>query len=74
MRSSRSGGSVGATALRGRYSGADLCGWLAWVAGLQADPIPCRPADLVPGFDWARVRTADRVVTWTGGEGLRAEA
>lgn len=59
-------GSVGATALRPRYSAAALCGLLACAAGLRAAPEPCAPADLVAGFTWERVRDPDRVLTWTG--------
>jgi glutamyl/glutaminyl-tRNA synthetase len=59
-------GSVGAAALRPHYSAAALCGLLACAAGLRAAPEPCTPRELLPGFSWATVRDADRVVTWTG--------
>jgi len=62
-------GAVGAAALRTTYSGAALCGVLAFAAGLVDAAEPCRPGDLIGGFDWGRVRGEDRVVTWTG-EGL----
>jgi glutamyl-tRNA synthetase len=33
----------------------ELVGWLAWTAGLQPEPAPRHPADLVEGFDLARL-------------------
>jgi len=59
-------GSVSAEALRGAYQGAALCGVLACAAGLLESPGPVQPADLVEGFDWARVASADRVLDWDG--------
>jgi len=58
-------GSVGASALRARYRGDELCGIIAHAAGLLDAPEPCRPRDLVAGFRWDRVVTVDRVATWT---------
>lgn len=57
-------GAVGVDALARRYGPAELCGLVAHAAGLQGAADPCRPADLVAGFDWARVRAADRVMAW----------
>ena len=59
-------GAVGATQLRAVYSGPQLCGWLAWCAGLCQQPNPCAPADLLKSFTWERVRRDDRLVHWTG--------
>jgi glutamyl/glutaminyl-tRNA synthetase len=58
-------GSVGATALRARYRADELCGIIAFAAGLLDRPAPCRPRDLVAGFTWSRVRDDDRVAVWT---------
>jgi glutamyl/glutaminyl-tRNA synthetase len=60
-------GSIPFSALRVRHDGPGLCGILAHAAGLAATTAPCRPADLVAGFDWRRVPAADRVARW--GEG-----
>ena len=57
-------GAVGVDLLRQRYPAAELCGVLAHAAGLRPAPAPCRPADLVPDFAWARVREGDRVMAW----------
>lgn len=46
-------------ALRQRYTPEQLIGILAWWAGLQKLPQPTSAADLVDGFDWARVRSED---------------
>ena len=56
-------GSIPFGELRARYSGAELCGLLAAAANL-GDGKPCTPAELVGGFDWARVPRADRVARW----------
>jgi glutamyl-queuosine tRNA(Asp) synthetase len=32
-----------------------VVGWLGWSLGAQADPSPCRAAELVAGFAWERV-------------------
>jgi glutamyl-Q tRNA(Asp) synthetase len=58
-------GSVGYSALRTRHSGPELCGLLAFAAGLRADDAPCRPADLLADFDWRRVSTRDKVAVWS---------
>ena len=58
-------GSIPFSELRARHDGPGLCGLLAHAAGLAATPAPCRPADLVAGFDWRRVPAADRVARWT---------
>ncbi|TMQ17559.1 MAG: hypothetical protein E6J90_22215 [Deltaproteobacteria bacterium] len=58
-------GSIPFSELRSRHSGAALCGLLAHAAGLAATTAPCAPGELVAGFDWRRVPTADRVARWT---------
>jgi hypothetical protein len=62
-------GSIPFSALRARYDGRQLCGILAHAAGLADAPVPCRPDELVAGFDWRRVPAADRVARW-GEHGL----
>jgi len=64
-------GAVGWRALAARRSGAELCGWLAGVAGIQPGPRPAAPRELLAGFDWARVRAQDLILRWDG-EALRA--
>lgn len=59
-------GAVGAPELRAVYDAESLCGWLAHVAGLRPEPVPCRPRDLVADFSWERVEERDQVVRWTG--------
>lgn len=59
-------GSVGAAVLRQHYDAAELCGWLAAVAGLLPTPTACSPADLLPHFSWERVRSDDVPVHWNG--------
>jgi glutamyl-Q tRNA(Asp) synthetase len=63
-------GSLPFSQLRARHSAAELCGLLAYAAGLLDEPAPCTPADLVPGFDWTRVRSRDRVARWDPDHGL----
>jgi glutamyl/glutaminyl-tRNA synthetase len=57
-------GSIPFTQLRVRYSGPELFGWLAHVAGLLDEARAVAPSDLVERFDWSRVRTSDIVVEW----------
>jgi glutamyl/glutaminyl-tRNA synthetase len=59
-------GAVGLPELRRHYAAPELCGWLAWSAGLLDQPMPCAPADLLRDFTWARVRRDDVIVRWTG--------
>ena len=59
-------GAVGVPTLRMQMSAAELCGVLAHGVGLTQRPQPCLPADLVGGFDWARVARSDRVAVWDG--------
>lgn len=39
----------------------EVCGTLAWHAGLVTEPRPCTPRELLATFDWERVRREDRV-------------
>jgi glutamyl-Q tRNA(Asp) synthetase len=57
-------GSVAAEALREHYSAAELCGFIAWAAGLQDQPAPTAPRELVAAFSWQRVIDDDRVLVW----------
>lgn len=59
-------GAVAAPELRRHYAAEELCGLLAWVAGLLDRPEPCRPQDLVAGFTWQKVRGDDAVLRWDG--------
>jgi glutamyl/glutaminyl-tRNA synthetase len=59
-------GAVGWRALEAQLGPEPLCGWLAAAAGLRPDAAPARPAELLPDFDWRRVRREDGVVRWTG--------
>jgi glutamyl-tRNA synthetase/glutamyl-Q tRNA(Asp) synthetase len=61
-------GAVGWHELREHYTPERLCGFLAWVSGLQATPADATPRELLPDFDWKRVRGQDQVLRWTGGE------
>lgn len=60
-------GAVGVDVLARCYDAAALCGIIAHAAGLRDTPAPCRPADLVGEFDWARVRSEDRIMAWRRG-------
>ncbi len=63
-------GSLPFSQLRARHTAAELCGLLAYAAGLLEQPAPCTPADLVAGFAWTRVRSRDRVARWDPDRGL----
>jgi len=58
--------SVGADVLRRHLEPDQLRGFLAWRAGLADSPKPVTLEGLLKGFDWTRVETSDRVVTWDG--------
>jgi len=60
-------GAVDLDALRPRYTAAELCGWLAWAAGLLPELRVAAPTELVRSFAWSRVHESDRVVRWTRG-------
>ncbi len=59
-------GAVGAGVLRAKKAPAEVCGVLAFAAGLLAKPEGATPRDLLADFSWANVGHADRVVRWTG--------
>jgi glutamyl-Q tRNA(Asp) synthetase len=59
-------GSVSAAAIRKVYSASQLCGVLAFAAGLIASPEPTTPSELVAEFSWGRIVDEDRIATWTG--------
>lgn len=61
-------GAVDAYTLSRRYTAPELCGMLAYWAGLRPQPIPCRPAELLADFAWERVRVDDLVLHWDGRE------
>lgn len=61
-------GAVGWHELREHYTPERLCGFLAWVSGLRKTPADAKPRELLPDFDWERVRRQDQVLRWTGGE------
>ncbi|MCG8422803.1 MAG: glutamate--tRNA ligase family protein [Proteobacteria bacterium] len=57
-------GAVGTAELRRHYRAAQLCGTIAWAAGLRDRDLPCRPGELLAEFSWHRVGTGDRVLVW----------
>lgn len=59
-------GSVGAAALRETYSANQLCGVLAFAAGLLPSIQPTTPGELLANFSWDRVQNEDRIAHWTG--------
>ena len=59
-------GAVGAPELKRVYTAGALCGFLAHAVGLRAEPVPTTPAELLEDFDWQRVRSEDRLVSWSG--------
>jgi glutamyl-Q tRNA(Asp) synthetase len=63
-------GSLPFSQLRARHGAAELCGLLAYAAGVIDRPEPCAPGGLVAGFTWGRVRTRDRVARWDPDRGL----
>jgi glutamyl-tRNA synthetase/glutamyl-Q tRNA(Asp) synthetase len=63
-------GAVDVVALREQMSAETLCGLLAGFVGLVGPGERCRPADLVDGFDWARVSREDVLLRWDAETGL----
>lgn len=59
-------GSVGARELRQFYSASELCGVLAFAAGLTSHVEATTPARLLDTFTWDDVARKDRVADWTG--------
>lgn len=58
--------SIGADVLRQHLGPDELRGFLAWACGLAPTSEPVTMAELLAGFSWSRVGTADRVVGWDG--------
>lgn len=61
-------GALGLQSLVTRGIGPEvILGWLGWSLGCLDRPEPCRPEELLLGFDWARVPMGDVRVpeTWT---------
>jgi len=67
-------GAVSLHALRERYDAPALCGLLASAVGLVPPGARCRPAELVAGFDWARVAERDVELAWDPAQGLVARS
>ena len=61
-------GAVGYAELGAAYRAPELCGVLAFAAGLRPSADPVTPRELLDGFAWSRVRDEDRVLHWTGSE------
>ncbi|HEU4429085.1 MAG TPA: glutamate--tRNA ligase family protein [Myxococcota bacterium] len=61
-------GAVAAPELRAHYSPEALCGVLAHACDLRPSADPVTPRELLPEFDWKRVRTEDVAMRWTGRE------
>ena len=59
-------GSVGVPTLVDYYTPQELCGVLAYVAGLAPSPEPCSPSDLLHGFSWSKVTQEDKLLYWDG--------
>ena len=59
-------GSVGAPTLREHYTADQLCGVLAYAAGLIPKIEPTTPIELLADFSWNRVNRDDRIAHWTG--------
>ena len=57
-------GSIGTPVLRQHYGPQELCGLLAHLSGLQANPKPCTPVQLLETFSWDQVSQEDVVVKW----------
>ena len=45
--------------LAARYTPEQIVGRLAYACGLQTEPAPRTPAQLLPDFDWAKVPRQD---------------
>jgi glutamyl-tRNA synthetase len=56
---SKRDGDLNMEALRARNTSEELCGKLAYLAGLLPEPVPIKAADLVPLFSWDKVRKSD---------------
>jgi len=58
--------SIGADTLRQRYSAHQMCGFLAWTAGLLPEPRAVSPFDLLNDFSWDRIQKDDIPLIWDG--------
>jgi glutamyl-tRNA synthetase len=56
---SKRDGDLNMEALRARNTPEELCGKLAYLAGILPEPIPIKAADLVPLFSWDNVNKTD---------------
>lgn len=56
---SKRDGDLNMETLRLNHTPEELCGKLAFLAGIIPDPAPIKAADLVPLFDWDKVRKED---------------
>ncbi len=54
------------SALRKRFTPAELTGYLAYLAGLLPRPEPVTAAELVPLFSWTKVRKKDVILPGSG--------
>lgn len=63
-------GAVGIEALRRRHDAEALCGIIASGVGIVPAGTRCRPAELVPIFDWSHVSTKDVELVWDESDGL----
>ena len=54
-------GSVGISQLRAKRSGAEVCGYLAYLAGLTVSDAAVSPAVLLSGFSWDLIRVENVV-------------
>jgi len=61
-------GAVAAAVLREHYGAAEVCGVLAFAAGLLPALAPVEPAQLVTGFSWDDVAKQDQLARWDGSE------
>ena len=52
-------GSMPFEELRAAFSGPELCGVLAHLAGVHPTGDPVTPDELIERFDWQKVRTGD---------------
>ncbi len=62
IRLSKRDASLGMDALRDSLSPEELTGRLAHIAGLIPDASPCRPAELVPLFDFSRLPAVGQII------------
>lgn len=66
-RLSKRDGSLDMGALRSRYTAGEIIGWLAHEAGIAETRESVSAAELIGIFDWGKVPTEDRIISYTGG-------